>query len=146
MATPSPRHRRWYRSATPSHWSYSTKCTRCSPPPAEPAAIAVDAFAGLINLLPTSVVARTATRATSAIDFVTSNLRAAPMDTFIAGALLESNYPMGPLMGAAFNLTTMSYRGTLNMGVVIDTGAITEPGRLVTELNRAYRRLLDAKP
>ena len=78
------------------------------------------------------------------IDFVTSNLRAAPMDTFISGALMESNYPMGPLAGAAFNLTTMSFRGQLNMGLVVDTVAVEEPDRLLTCLKAAYRRLLKA--
>lgn len=109
---------------------------------AEPAVSAVNALAGLINLMPTSVVTRTGYRFAGVIDFVTSNLRAAPMDTYIAGALMESNYPMGPLAGSAFNLTTMSFRGNLNMGVVVDTAAVAEPERLLKCLKAAYRRLL----
>ena len=108
----------------------------------EPAVGAANMLAGFINLLPTSMVARTGFRFASTIDFVTSNLRAAPMDTFIAGALMESNYPMGPLAGSAFNLTTMSFRGNLNMGVVMDTAAIEEPDRLVSCLKSAYKALL----
>jgi hypothetical protein len=111
---------------------------------AEPAVGAANALAGFINLLPTSMVARTGFRFAGSIDFVTSNLRAAPMDTFIAGALMESNYPMGPLAGAAFNITTMSFRGNLNMGVVIDTVAIAEPDRLTRCLKAAYKKLLAA--
>jgi len=111
---------------------------------AEPAIGAANALAGLINLLPTSMVARTGYRFAGVIDFVTSNLRAAPMDTYIAGALMESNYPMGPLAGAAFNLTTMSFRGQLNMGLVVDTAAVDEPDRLVKCLTSAYKRLLAA--
>lgn len=111
---------------------------------AEPAMSAANALAGFINLLPTSMVARTGYRFAGVIDFVTSNLRAAPMDTFIAGALMESNYPMGPLAGAAFNLTTMSFRGQLNMGLVVDTVAVEEPDRLLKCLKSAYRRLLKA--
>ena len=111
---------------------------------AEPAMSAANALAGVINLLPTSIVARTGYRFAGVIDFVTSNLRAAPMDTFISGALMESNYPMGPLAGAAFNLTTMSFRGQLNMGLVVDTVAVEEPDRLLTCLKAAYRRLLKA--
>ncbi|MFN8053027.1 MAG: wax ester/triacylglycerol synthase family O-acyltransferase [Acidimicrobiales bacterium] len=111
---------------------------------AEPAVGAANALAGFINLLPTSMVTRTGYRFAGTIDFVTSNLRAAPMDTFIAGALMESNYPMGPLAGAAFNITTMSFRGNLNMGVVIDTAAIAEPDRLVSCLKSAYKRLVAA--
>jgi len=109
---------------------------------AEPAVGAANALAGFINLLPTSMVVRTGYRFAGAIDFVTSNLRAAPMDTFVAGALMEANYPMGPLAGAAFNITTMSFRGNLNMGVVIDTTAVGEPERLLQCLKAAYRDLL----
>lgn len=105
---------------------------------------AVGAFAGIINLLPTSVVARTGYRFAGTIDFVTSNLRAAPMDTFIAGALMEANYPLGPLAATAFNLTTMSYRGSFNMGVVIDTAAIEDPAMLISSLKAGYRDLLKA--
>ena len=111
---------------------------------AEPMVGVADAMAGLINLLPTSVLTRTGARIAGSIDFVTSNLRAAPMDVFLAGSLMESNYPMGPLASTAFNLTTMSYRGTFNMGVVIDAGAIDEPKRLVAALKRSYRDLLKA--
>ena len=109
---------------------------------AEPAMGAANALAGFINLLPTSVVARTGYRLAGAIDFVTSNLRAAPMDMFIAGALMETNYPMGPVAGAAFNITTMSFRGSLNMGVVIDTAAVEDPALLVRCLKHAYRDVL----
>lgn len=112
----------------------------------EPAIGAVDAFAGLLNLMPTSVLTRTGYRFAGAIDFVTSNLRAAPMDLYLGGALMECNYPMGPLAGTSFNLTTMSYRGSFNMGVWIDTQAVTAPKELVKDLRSAYRSLLRARP
>ena len=83
-------------------------------------------------------------RIAGVLDFVTSNLRAAPMDVFMAGALVESNYPLGPVAGTAFNLTTMSYRGSLCMGVVIDSAAIAEPKRLVRCLQRSFADLLRA--
>ncbi|NLA35664.1 MAG: DUF1298 domain-containing protein, partial [Actinobacteria bacterium] len=107
---------------------------------------ATEALAGAANLLPTSLVTRAGFRVASTIDFVTSNLRAAPVDTFMAGALMESNYPIGPLMGAAFNVTTMSFHGTLNMGVIMDTAAITEPDLLIRCLSDAFRATLAAKP
>jgi WS/DGAT/MGAT family acyltransferase len=110
----------------------------------EPAMNAVNSLAGMINLLPTSMVTRTGYRFAGVIDFVTSNLRAAPMDTFMAGALIEANYPMGPVAGAAFNITTMSFRGVLNMGVVIDTAAIEDPDLLLTCLKAAYKAVVAA--
>ena len=105
---------------------------------------AVDGVAGLVNLLPTSVVIRTGFRLAASVDFTTSNLRAAPVDLFIAGALIEGNYPLGPLGGTAFNLTTMSYRGTLNMGLVVDAGAIAEPDLLRDCIEREYAALAAA--
>jgi WS/DGAT/MGAT family acyltransferase len=105
---------------------------------------AVDGVAGLVNLLPTSVVIRTGFRLAASVDFTTSNLRAAPVDLFIAGALMEGNYPLGPLSGTAFNLTTMSYRGTLNMGLVVDAGAVAEPDLLRDCIEREYAALAAA--
>lgn len=113
---------------------------------AAPALAATEALAGAANLLPTSLVTRAGFRITSTIDFVTSNLRAAPFDTYMAGALMESNYPIGPLMGAAFNVTTMSFHGRLNMGVIMDTAAITDPDLLIGCLVDAFRAILAAKP
>ena len=37
------------------------------------------------------------------------------------------NYPIGPLAGVAFNLTLMSYDGSLDMGLHVDPAAVTEP-------------------
>jgi hypothetical protein len=109
-----------------------------------PTVAATGALAGVINLLPTSVVTRTGYRFAGATDFVTSNLRAAPMPVYLAGARMDRTYPMGPLAGAAFNITTMSYNGAFNMGVVIDTAAITDPPLLLKCLKAEFRSLLRA--
>jgi hypothetical protein len=73
-------------------------------------------------------------------------MRAAPIDVYLAGALMESNYPIGPLAGTAFNLSTMSYRGTLNMGLVTDPAAIDQPDLLRRCVEKAYKDLLRAAP
>ena len=69
-------------------------------------------------------------------------MRAAPFDLYIAGALVEATYPLGPLANTAFNITMMSYRGELNMGVHIDTGAVTEPELLRDCLDQSYAELI----
>jgi WS/DGAT/MGAT family acyltransferase len=104
----------------------------------------VDGLAGVVNVLPTSVVVRLARQQVETIDFTTSNVRAAPFDLFIAGALLLANYPIGPLGGTAFNLTTMSYRGTLNMGLHVDAEAVADPAHLRDCLLEAYAELIAA--
>jgi WS/DGAT/MGAT family acyltransferase len=97
--------------------------------------------AGLANLLPTAVLVRFARQQVAGVDFATSNVRAAPFELFIAGASIVATYPIGPLAGTAFNLTLMSYRGRLDMGLNIDTGAVTEPELLREALARAFAEL-----
>jgi WS/DGAT/MGAT family acyltransferase len=117
---------------------------RLSATKAEPALDAVGSLAGALNLLPHPLLVWAGYRASSTVDFVTSNMRAAPFDIYLAGALMESNYPLGPLAGTAFNLSTMSYRGMLDMGLVSDPAAIEEPGLLVRCIERAFRELVAA--
>jgi diacylglycerol O-acyltransferase len=104
----------------------------------------VDQLAGVLNLLPTSVLARFTLEQARTVDFTTSNVRAAPFDLFIAGAMIEATYPLGPLGSTAFNLTMMSYRGELNMGLHMDTGAIHQPDLLRGCLEEAYADLIAA--
>lgn len=102
------------------------------------------ALAGLAGLLPSSVVTRLARQQVMTVDFATSNVRAAPFDLFMAGALAESNYPAGPVAGTAWNLTTMSYRGMLNLGLHSDTGAVAEPEALAAAIADSFNELIDA--
>jgi WS/DGAT/MGAT family acyltransferase len=104
----------------------------------------VEATASAVNLLPSAAIVRTGRRVAGSVDFVCSNVRAAPFDLFMGGALVEANYPIGPLAGTAFNLTTMSYRGTMFLGLIVDTAAVDHPGRLLKDLEDAYRSILRA--
>ncbi|MGZ4706773.1 MAG: WS/DGAT domain-containing protein [Acidimicrobiales bacterium] len=104
----------------------------------------VQGLAGLVNLLPTSVVVRIARQQAETVDFTTSNVRAAPFDLYIAGAHIEATYPLGPLAGCAFNATVMSYRGWLNVGLHLDTGLVTEPELLRSHLVEAFAELIAA--
>jgi diacylglycerol O-acyltransferase / wax synthase len=110
----------------------------------EPAIGMAEAMAGVIVALPTSVLVRFALQQVHTVDFATSNLRGAPFDLYTGGALIEANYPMGPTGGTAFNLTTMSYRGRLDMGLHIDTAAVAEPELLLSCLEESYAELLAA--
>ena len=88
------------------------------------------AFAGVANLLPTSALVRIARQQAETVDFTTSNVRAAPFELYIAGARIEATYPIGPLAGTGFNLTLMSYAGTLNVGLHADTGMVSDTALL----------------
>ncbi len=102
------------------------------------------AVATAANLLPTSVVTRTARGQASRIDFATSNFRGAPIAVYIAGALVEANYPMGPVAGTSFNLTTLSYDGRLDMGILADPEAVTDPADLRDCIDLGYSSLGEA--
>ena len=63
-------------------------------------------------------------------------------DLFIGGARIEGNFPIGPMAGCAFNLTTMSYGGRLDMGCMMDTAAIDDPALLKRCLVESFDELL----
>ena len=102
---------------------------------------ALSGLAAIANLLPTSVVTGVARSQAGRMDFATSNLRAAPFPMFISGAEILENVTMGPVAGTAFNLTTISYNGSLDMGIFTDPVAVEEPSALRDCLEAAYGEL-----
>ena len=107
------------------------------------ASASVETLAVVASALPTSLVTRLVRQQAQTVDFATSNVRGAPVPTYIAGAKVLQNFPIGPLTGVAFNLTLLSYMDSMDMGVNIDTAAIAHPSKLRTHLNGAFARLRD---
>jgi diacylglycerol O-acyltransferase len=101
----------------------------------------LDAIATVASTLPTAVIARLARQQAQTVDFATSNVKGSPIPVYICGAKLGEVYPIGPLMGVAFNLTLMSYVGSLDMALNIDTAAVQEPDLLRVCLDDAFARL-----
>jgi WS/DGAT/MGAT family acyltransferase len=99
-------------------------------------------LAAVASALPTSLVTRLARQQAQTIDFATSNVKGSPIPMYVAGAQLLENYPVGPLGGVAFNLTLLSYLGSLDMGVNIDTAAVADPDLLHRCLVSAFDDLL----
>jgi hypothetical protein len=104
----------------------------------------LDTLAAVASTLPTSVITRLARQQAETVDFATSNVRGAPVPMYLAGAKLLEIYPIGPLAGVAFNLTLMSYLGSLDMALHIDTAAVAEPELLSECLGDAFTRLARA--
>jgi diacylglycerol O-acyltransferase len=104
----------------------------------------VDGLAGVANLLPTSVSVRLARQQVETVDFATSNVRGAPFPLFIAGARIEANYPIGPTGGTAWNLTLMSYDGSLDMGLNADVLAVPDPDVLRDAIGAQFAALIAA--
>ena len=103
----------------------------------------MDALAGVANWLPTSVVTQMARARSSSIDFATSNIRGAPVTTYVAGAKAERMIVMGPLAGTAMNITTLSYDGKLEIGLFIDPVAVEDPAALRDCMAAAYADLFE---
>ena len=102
----------------------------------------VQALAGVANLLPTSLLVRTARQQVETVDFTTSNVRGAPFDLYIAGARIDANYPLGPVAGTAFNATLLSLAGSLDVGIHSDAGAVDDPVALRDAIAEGFDELL----
>ncbi len=98
---------------------------------------AMEAVAGLATVLPTGLLARLARQQTRTVDFATSNVKGSPVPVYLAGARVLHSYPVGPIIGTAFNLTLLSYEDSLDMGLHIDPAAVAEPELLRTCLEDA---------
>lgn len=103
---------------------------------------AMGALAGFASLLPASVLSKKGREHAATMDWATSNLRGAPIPIFTAGAQITHLYPIGPVAGTAFNLTALSYCGTMNFGCFLDPRAVDQPGLLRECLKDAYAELI----
>lgn len=109
---------------------------------AERAVGLASSVAGLLSPLPNQLLTRFARQQVGTVDFTTSNVRGAPFPLYIGGARIDGNFPIGPMAGTAFNLTTLSLAGNLDMGCVMDAAAIDDPALLRECLVRAFDELL----
>ena len=109
----------------------------------EPALGAAGSLAGLLAPLPTSVLVGLMRSQARTIDFATSNLRGSPVDLYVGGARIAASFPMGPRTGCALNITVLSYRGSLDLGINLDPAAVTDPAAFVECLEESFASLLD---
>jgi WS/DGAT/MGAT family acyltransferase len=105
------------------------------------ASASLETISAIAAALPTSLITRLVRQQTQGVDFATSNVRGSPVPVYIAGARLLENYPIGPLLGVAFNLTLLSYSGSLDMGLNVDAAAVADPERLAKHLDAAFTDL-----
>ncbi|MGA1406497.1 MAG: wax ester/triacylglycerol synthase domain-containing protein [Ilumatobacteraceae bacterium] len=107
-------------------------------------AASLDTLATMSALLPTTMLTRIARTQSQTVDFATSNVRGAGVPLYIGGALVLGNYPVGPLGGVAFNLTMLSYNHNLDMGLNVDTAAVTDPELLRKCVEDSMRELINS--
>jgi hypothetical protein len=104
----------------------------------------LNALAGVTAALPTSLLVRIARQQTETVDFSTSNVRGSAVPLYLAGARVDENYPIGPTAGTAFNLTCLSYGGSLDMGLNIDVAAVDQPVLLRNLMEESFDDLVRA--
>jgi diacylglycerol O-acyltransferase len=105
---------------------------------------AMGSVAGLANLLPTALVTGVARSQTARMDFATSNIRGAPVATYVSGARILWTGTLGPVAGTAFNLTGMSYDGSFDLGLHVDPVAVGDCDDLRRCIEVGFQELLAA--
>jgi hypothetical protein len=94
--------------------------------------------AAVLNLLPPPVTGGMLKH----VDFLASNVPGFEEPVYVGGALVEAFYGLGPTIGAAANITLMSYRGTAHIGVTTDSGAIPDPDAFLACLRDGFDEVL----
>lgn len=80
------------------------------------------AIAGVLNLMPRWYIGSILRH----VDFVASDVPGIPIPVCLAGASVCAQYAFGPTVGAAVNITLLTYVDTCNIGINVDTGAIPD--------------------
>jgi hypothetical protein len=101
-------------------------------------------LSGLVQILPPALLSWITRSQVAGVDFATSNLRGASFPLYVGGARVLCNATLGPLTGTPFNLTTLSYDGSLDMGLLVDPVAVDDPAGLRSCLEEAYAELIQS--
>lgn len=79
-------------------------------------------IAGVLNLAPRWYIGSVLRH----VDFVASDVPGVPVPVFLGGAAVRAQYAFGPTIGAAVNVTLLTYVDTCGLGLNIDTTAIPD--------------------
>jgi diacylglycerol O-acyltransferase / wax synthase len=111
---------------------------RCDSVKADRSLPFTNAIAGALNLLPRAYIGGMLKH----VDFLASDVPGIRVPLYLAGARVDSFYGFGPTVGAALNVTLMSYCDTCYVGVNIDTGAVPDPDVLMDCLRNGFDEVL----
>lgn len=90
------------------------------------------------RIMPQELITAAAQRS----DFTASNVPGVPVPVWVAGAKVLAMYPMVGTVGAATNITLLSYDGTAFIGVATDDAAIPDRGLFARCLGEGFAELL----
>lgn len=111
---------------------------------AEPGLAIADGLAGLISLLPASVLLPALRAQAHTVDFAASIVPGLRSGRFMAGAPVEASWPMGPRVGCAVNFTLLTCDDRLHLGVNLDPAAVTDAAALMECIAESFGDLLEA--
>ncbi len=103
----------------------------------EPSLPVTDTIAGALNMLPPSYLGGVLKH----IDFLASNVPGTPTPVYLAGSKITGFFAFGPTIGASLNTTLVSYGGTCDIGINIDTAAVPDPDVLLECLRESFAEI-----
>jgi hypothetical protein len=109
---------------------------------AEPALELVDALAAVGRRLPTVAQVAFLGGMMRTVDVIASNVPGAPIPLYLAGARMDAQYAFGPRSGAAVNITLLSYRDQLYLGVNTDPVALGDRDGFMACLGDSFDEML----
>ena len=92
----------------------------------------------MVSRLPSAVLVPAVRSQASSVDFVATSLPGIRGVRHICGAAIEQSFPFGPRLGSLMNVTGFGVGDRLDVGVTLDTAAITEPEVLVECMQIAF--------
>jgi diacylglycerol O-acyltransferase len=105
----------------------------------EPALHLVDPLAEVgTRLMPIDMVASAAQKS----DFTASNVPGVPMSVYVGGAKVIAMYPMTATVGAATNITLLSYAGVASIGISMDDAAIPDREVFVESMGEGFAEVV----
>lgn len=110
---------------------------------AEPTVPMTRPLTGVARRLPKSLCVAMLGRVQRSVDVISSNVPGWPVTVYLAGAQVTRSIGLGPLAGAAVNVTIMSYAGQLNVGVTIDSAAVPDKDVLLDCLQHGFEDVLE---
>ena len=105
---------------------------------AEPALKLADYLAELSRFLPPDKVSAAAQTS----DLTASNVPGIPVPVWLSGARVERMYPLVGTIGAAINVTMLTYNGTASVGVSSDDAAVGDRDQLMDSLRHGFSEVI----
>jgi WS/DGAT/MGAT family acyltransferase len=96
----------------------------------EPAVGFVNALSPALTRMPAAVIIELSAKLTASSDLQVSNIRGIGHQLYLAGAVIDGMYALGPRPGVAAMITMITYNGRCCVGLNIDPDAFPDPDEL----------------